>query len=272
MTNRNTGKIKLKKINWDSVKRDLKQIDWKDLIVILLCVILLFLTAGSTMSACTGANKNAVRVELDAAFGGTDKGYEGIVNEADVSENIVNELEALLKKDRRFKVYRTHEAGTTATLAERLEKINKDDPMIVLSIHADGHPNTDLSGMHVYAKTPTQKNHEASLKLADNVASSFDEENWPVSTGYLYYSLNNTTGNYEMKFVKEDDITDYKLDSFSLMKECNLPVVVDNQFYVTNQGDVDRWANKDGYEEAAINLYNALCKYNGFTSNIARNS
>ena len=75
-----------------------------------------------------------------------------------------------------------------------------------------------------------------------------------------------------MKFVKEDDITDYKLDSFSLMKECNLPVVVSNQFYVTNQADVDRWANKDGYDEAAVNFYNALCKYNGFTSNLARNS
>ena len=272
MTNLNIGKFKRRKINGNAVKKDLKQIDWKNPIVILLCIILLFLTAGSTISACTGANKNAVRVELDAAFGGDDKGYEGIVNEAVVSENIVNELETLLKKDRRFKVNRTHEAGTTATLAQRIEKINTDDPMIVLSIHADGHPNADLSGMHVYAKTPTQKNHEASLKLADNIASSFDEENWPVSTGYLYYSLNNTTGNYEMKFVKEDDITDYKLDSFSLMKECNLPVVVDNQFYVTNQGDVDRWANKDGYEEAAINLYNALCKYNGFTSNIARNS
>lgn len=260
------GSTNKKRINfsWNLVKSDLKQIAWKDPIVILLCCILIFLTAGSTMNAFSGVSKNAVRVELDAAFGGDDKGYQGIVTEADVTENITNQLEQILKKDKRFSVSRTHEAGTTASLTQRLNKIEEDDPMVVLSIHADGHPNADLSGMHVYAKTPTEKNHEASLKLADAVASNCQSDSWTVSTGYLYYQLNDTTGNYEMKFVGEEDTTDYKLDSFSLMKQCDLPVVVTNQFYVTSQTDVDRWANSDGYYEAAVNLYNALCDYNGF--------
>lgn len=264
MTNSSKKNRKLKKIRWELVKQDLHQIEWKDPIVVLLCVILLFLTAGSTLNACTGSAKNAVRVELDAAYGGSETGYQGIVNEAEVSENIVNDLEALLKKDRRFKVFRTHEAGTAATIAQRVAKIEKDNPMFVLSIHADGHPDADLTGMHVYAKTPSQKNYEASLKLADAVASSFVSDTWPVSTGYLYYQLDQASNTYQMKFVSEDDTTDYKLDSFELMKQCSLPVVVTNQFYVTNQSDVSTWANTDGYQKAAEQLYHALCSYNGF--------
>jgi hypothetical protein len=38
---------------------------------------------------------------------------------------------------------------------------------------------------------------------------------------------------------------------------------VTNQFYVTNEADVSAWANEDGYQKAAQDLYNAICDYNG---------
>lgn len=265
MTERNTPNVR-KNTNavWGRVRTDLKQIAWKDPIVMILCAILIFLTFGSAFGACTGTLKNAVTVELDAAYGGGDTGYQGLVNEADVTENIVNDLEALLKKDRRFKVLRSHEAGTAATVAERAEKINKDNPLFVLSVHADGSPNAELSGMHVYAEIPSEKYHEASLRLAQAVADTFKSDDWTVDTGYLYFQPYEETGNYELKFVTSDDLTDYKLDTFALMKQCDMPVVVTNQFYVTNQADVDKWANDAGYQQAAQDLYDALCDYNGF--------
>lgn len=272
MTERSSATTKKHlRINGRQIRRDLKQIDWKDPIVKILCVILVFLTCGSTFGACTGVSKNAVKVELDAAYGGDSRGYEGIVSEADVSENIVNDLEALLKKDRRFKVYRTHEAGTAATVAQRVEKIKKDDPMLVLSIHADGSPNVELTGMHVYAEIPGQKYHDASLRLAQAIAEPFTSDTWKADTGYLYYEPQEGTENYQIKSVASDDLTNYKLSTFELMEESPALVVVSNQFYVTNQADVDRWANDDGYHEAAVNLYNALCDYNGFERKVERN-
>lgn len=263
MTNSNANKSSSSDI-WSSVRKDLKQIEWKDPIVVILCMILIFLTAGSTWNVVTGKAKNAVKVELDAVYGGEDLGYQGIVNEAEVSENIVNDLEALLKKDRRFEVYRTHEAGTSAAVSDRIAKIEKDDPMFVVSVHADGHPNAELTGMHIYAMPPANKNHDASLKLANAIASTFTDGTWGVSTGYLYYQQIDQSENYEMKFVAADDTTDYQLDTFELMKQADVPVVVTNQFYVTNQANVDQWANEEGYQKAAQNIYDAICDYNGF--------
>jgi N-acetylmuramoyl-L-alanine amidase len=265
--------LKLKHgIGWEGVKEDLKQIRWKDPIVIVLCTILVFLTFGSAMGVATGVSKNAVKVEIDAAYGGTDTGYEGIVNEADVTENIVNELEKLLKNDRRFKVYRTHAAGTALSVAERAAKIKKDDPMVVVSVHADGSPNIDLSGMHVYAEVPGNANHEASLNLANCISKAFTSETWPAYTGYLYYQPTDTENQYELKYVPASDTADYHMDTFELMKQCDMPVVVTSQFYVTNQSDVDQWASSDGYYKAAVDLYDALCEYNGFEPLTARNS
>lgn len=252
------------RINWDNVRKDLKEIRWRDPIVMILCALLIFLTVGSTVNAFSGVNKNAVRIELDAAYGGDETGYEGLVKESEVTANIVNELESLLKKDKRFRVYRTTAAGQTATLAERAAKIKKDNPMIVLSIHAGGSPNVDRSGMHVYAETPADKNHTASLKLANNIAGTFKDDTWTAETGYLYYQPVEGSDQYELLFTGADDTKDYQLDTFGLMKQCDMPVVVTDQFYVTNEADVQRWANSDGYYDAAVKLYQALCDYNGF--------
>jgi N-acetylmuramoyl-L-alanine amidase len=246
-----------------NIRRDLRQIAWKDPIVILLCILLVFLTFGSTMSACSGASQNRVRIELDAAYGGSDTGYQGIVNEADVCQNIVTDLQALLKKDKRFQVLLSHEAGTSSSVSERAKKINQDNPLFVISIHADGNPNAALSGMHVYADIPSSKNHEASLRLAQAAANAFTAEDWPVSTGYLYYQPYESDGTYEMKFVSSEDTSDYQLDTLALMKQCDMPVIVTNQFYVTNETDVSTWANEDGYQKAAQKLYYAICDYNG---------
>lgn len=231
--------------------------DLKDPMVIILVILLVFLTAGTAFSGCAG-NKKVI--ELDAACGGDNTGYAGIVKEADVTQKIVDQLSELLTKDGSYQVKLTHEPGTSASVAERAAKIRDDKPDLVLSIHADGSPDASRSGQYVYADIPSDKNHDQSLKMADFIVKSFKTGKWKPQAGYLYYQpFDNNT--YQMKQVKEDDTKDYKLDTWSLMEKTDVPVVISDQFYVSCQSDVDTWANEKGYQKAAQNYYKAIRDY-----------
>lgn len=243
--------------------QDIKSIGWKDPIVVLLCILLIFLTAGSTLSACSGNRKSVIKITLDAAFGGEDTGYEGIMNEAEATEKIVVQLQELLKNDGNFQVSLTHETKETLSVKERAVKVNEEHPQYVLSIHADGSPNAELNGTRVYANIPSSKYNEVSLRFAKQVASAFSSEDKTVDPQYLYYQPYEDTETYEMKYVSTDDTTDYKLDTWELMKQCNAPVVIVNAFYVTSQTDVETWNTDEGYKKIADNLYTAICKDNG---------
>ena len=77
-------------------------------VMLVAATIFLFQKMGSRGTA----SQPKITVELDAAFGGDQPGYAGIITEAEFNEKTVDALEKLLKKDDRFEVLRTHEAGT----------------------------------------------------------------------------------------------------------------------------------------------------------------
>ena len=231
----------------------------KDPMVIILVMLLVFLTFGTAIAGCVGKKKV---IEIDAAFGGDNHGYEGIINEADFTEAVVEKLSTLLTEDSHFEVLLTHEAGTSATVAQRVEKINADKPDFVLSIHATGTPDSTRSGQIVYADIPTASTHDASLKLAQDVAKAFTSDTWKPEVHYLYYTPFDDDS-YQITEVNSDDTTDYKLETWDMMEQCNVPVVISNQIFVTNQSDIDTWANDDGYQKAAEQYYTAIKNYYG---------
>lgn len=241
-------------------KHALPSFDPKDPMVIILVILLVFLTVGTAFGGCASENRRVV--ELDAAFGGDNAGDQGIVKEAEVTQKITDELADLLNKDGNYKVELTHESGSSSSVKERADKINADKPDFVLSIRADGSPDASASGQFIYENVPSDQNHASSKKLADFVQSAFTDGSWKPQTGYLYYqpSDNNT---FQLLKAGEDDTKDYKLDTWDLMKETDVPVVISDQFYVTSQSDVDAWANDKGYQKAAQNYYKAIKDYYG---------
>lgn len=240
-------------------KFSLPHFDPKDPMVIILTILLVFLTVGTAFG---GHNGNKRVIELDAAYGGDNTGYAGLVKEADVTQKIVDQLADLLEKDGNYQVELTHEAGTSSSVAERAEKIKKDNPDFVLSIRADGSPDASKTGQFVYENIPTDKNHQSSEKLADLISKSFENGNWKPQAGYLYYKpFDNNT--FQMEQVKASDTKNYKLDTWDLMEKTDVPVVISDQFYVTNQSDVDTWANEKGYQKAAQAYYKAIKDYYG---------
>lgn len=231
----------------------------KDPMVMILVMLLVFLTCGTAIAGCADKKRT---IEIDAAFGGDNNGYEGIINETDFTEAVVEKLSALLTEDGHFDVLLTHEAGTSATVAQRVEKIHTDKPDFVLSIHATGTPDASKSGQVVYADIPTAETHEESLKLAQNIADAFTSDTWTPQVHYLYYTPFDDDS-YQISEVGSDDTTDYKLETWDMMEQCDVPVVISNQIYVTNQSDIDTWANDAGYQKAAEQYYAAIKKYYG---------
>ena len=242
-------------------KRNLK-FRLKDPMVLILFCLFVFLTAGMTMKACGKEEIIQYRIELDAAYGGDNTGLSGIINEADVNEKVINALEDLMVQDERFIVYRTHTAGSAASVLESAEKINKDKPDMVLSIHAAYSPSSSKSGTRLYpslrssAKAP-------SLKFAQEILDEFEEEeDWAVSVNRLYYldQEDGTTAivirDYGDEINEEDgDVT------WTLLLNTDVPCVIAEQFFISNKSDIDRWDNEEGYQLIAERYYSAFCDY-----------
>lgn len=92
----------------------IRSFEWKDPMVIILVCLLVFLVTGTSIKGCLQMTAERKTVCIDGAFGGSFKGYEGIVNEAEVTGKVVDELAALLEKDRDFKVIRTDRSKTVS--------------------------------------------------------------------------------------------------------------------------------------------------------------
>lgn len=238
----------------------MKKVNLKDPMVIILVALLVFLTVGSFIG---GMMPTKVIIELDAAYGGDETGYQGIINEADFTEEVVDRLATLLKKDSHFEVRLTNDSNTTMSIAERCEKINMDQADIVLSIHASGTPDTTKSGMCVYSEVPSSLMHDASLSFAQNIVTAFSEGEYTASSNYLYYQPCEDDS-YEIQVVSSDDLTDYGYETLEMMESCDVPVVIVNQIYVSNQKDIDTWANESGYTKSAELYYQAIRSYYGY--------
>ena len=237
--------------------------DLNDPMVLILCALLFFLTVG-----CIFAGKASERVvysiELDAAFGGSNKGYTGLIAESDINEKTVNALEALLEKDDRFSVHRTHPAGSEAAVTDSVAVIEKDVPLLVLSIHGGWDPDAAVSGTRVYTDLPGRKGESEAKKFAQEICDAFNADDWKATRNYLYYH-ESKGGTYTVE-VTDADAEQPAGDgqdpvTWTLLEKTELPCVVVEQFFVSNENDISRWDNEEGYQLIAEKYYSALCKY-----------
>ncbi|MEE3486722.1 MAG: N-acetylmuramoyl-L-alanine amidase [Bulleidia sp.] len=196
-------------------------------------------------------------IMLDAGHGGDASGIQGIVSEDAVDEEIVNRLEEKLSADSRFKVARTHEAGTAMNTADRVKAINDTHPDLVVSVHCAQNPDSSVSGTRVFADIPSSKYHDDSTAAATMIAGLLQNAGRNVTTGYFYYHPLKE-GIYQEHIADFSDTTDYQEDTFDLMAQAEAPVVRIEHLYVTNQSDADEWANEEAYDKAAGIYYDAL--------------
>ena len=234
-----------------------------DPMVTILTCLLAFLMLGSLFAGLTGGHR-IHKVELDAAFGGSNKGFTGLISEAEINEKTVDALEQLLKMDERFEVYRTHPAGKEASVADSALKIAEDAPDLAISIHGGWDPDENLSGTRVYTDLAGRRGEGEAKKFAEALCKAFTQDDWQASANYLYYH-EQSDGTYTVEVTDasaqqpahetEEPVT------WTILEKTDVPCVVVEQFFISNKSDIGRWDNPDGYRLIAKKYYSALCDY-----------
>ena len=238
----------------------IRSFEWKDPMVIILVCLLLFLVAGTSIKGCLQLSVERKTVCIDGAFGGSLKGYEGIVDEAEVTGKVAEELVTLLNKDRNFKVITT---DRSASVLQRVEKIRKSDASLVLSIHADGSMDPSADGMRNSVMKTGDVHRDDSILFAQCIEKAFSSTVQVSNGTMLYEPLEGDI--VSRKDVPFSDTTVYTYDTWTIMN-CEKVTVVSDLCHVTSQKDVDTWCNEEGYRTAAQLYYQAIREYYGLQS------
>ena len=243
-----------------------------DMMVLLLVALFIFIVGGTMLSSCRTSNdsqtiskeekQDGIVVAIDAAFGGELTGFEGVMNEADFNEKVVDALEKKLGENNRITVVRTHAAGETASVDEKVEVIRSNKADLVITICCANSNDANKSGMNIYPDIPTNENNENSLKLAEKIQAAFTEGESIPTVQYMYYEP--VGGNtYQIKYVGIDDTTDYGMETWRILEKANTTGVVVEQIYITNEEEVSTYANDSGYQKIADKYYKAITSYLG---------
>lgn len=233
-----------------------KKLDRKDPMVILLAGLLAFITLGSLGGAVLKTVHNYQEMKkplivLDAAYGGNQKGYEGIVSEAEVADKTVQALAKKLSENG-YRVELTHPSGTFESLENKLKLIENQNPRLVISIHAAHSEDNKESGVRFFANPASEESKVVVKSLKNSFLKSTDKS-W---AGYLFY-VSGEKNTSVPKYVEIDSGKE-ELETWSMMKNSSKNIVVAEQFFITNQEDVDRWNQEKGYQEIADRYLSAL--------------
>lgn len=131
--------------------------------------LLSLLLAAIALLAVPAQAFSAKMVVVDAGHGGQDPGAVGVngLYEKSVNLDIALKLKELLDK-RGYEVVMTRSADEYLSLAQRVEQTNAAQPSLFVSVHANSHPNPNVSGSLVlyYDNDYSQESYPASEAMA----------------------------------------------------------------------------------------------------------
>ena len=135
-----------------------------------ICILGCFAFAKSGISS----TKETVKIVIDAGHGGKDSGQniKGI-KEKEVVYQITQKIKEL-HQNKNVELYFSRPNNVFVSLDERVEFINTIQPDLVISLHANGHPQfEDKSGTEIFISKNNSfkdKNYELASKLAGHLA------------------------------------------------------------------------------------------------------
>lgn len=211
-------------------------------------------------------NYKPYTIVLDPGHGGEDPGAIGIVSEVEVTEATVKELARLLNEDGRFRVLISREYGENLTITDRNRNMQRINPDIMLSIHANASEHSQANGFECFPSPPTMSNYTESMMLAQfiikemgAIGANIRGENG-IKYGY-YMPVEGEVNVYQKLLVDSNDMFLYPYDTFGVLMDMEGASVLVEQGFVTNEGDVDLFMSEQGISKSALIYYNAICEY-----------
>ena len=239
-----------------------KSVKTKRLVIILIALVAVILVMVGYQLLSDRKSKDAYTIELDSGFGGDQTGFVGVMNESEFNAGVVSALQTLLNKDSHFIVLLSHPLDEAATNVEKVDKINEDNPDMVLSIHTGYNPNVNEGGMYIYADVPSENTNKDSVQLAQCIQQSFQETDLNPQVSYYYYHEIRPEV-FTPNLVPVDDMTTYEDQTLDILSGTSAVAVYVEQLNIMNPQQITTWANEEGYQQLAQYYYEAIKAYYG---------
>lgn len=155
---------------------------------------------------------------IDAGHGGNDIGVkrEGL-SEKEITLQVAREIQKYNENQDAFEIVLTRDSDKDLSLAERVSKINKLHPEMVVSLHINSSPKPETSdnGPEIYTQ-----NSEESKKLAERISEKF-----------------------HVRSVQEKNL--------HILRESKAPAVLMELGFMNNTGDREYVTSEKGRKEIA---------------------
>ena len=191
-----------------------------------ICILGCFAFAKTSITS----TKETVKIVIDAGHGGKDSGQniKGI-KEKEVVYQITQKIKEL-HQNKNVELYFSRPNNEFVSLEKRVEFINTIQPDLVISLHANGHPQfEDKNGTEIFISKNNSfkdKNYEFASKLAGHLAIQ------PNSLGKV--SIKNA--------------------NFKIIRESKAPAMLIEVGFLTNEKERKFLNSSEGQTEVANNI------------------
>jgi N-acetylmuramoyl-L-alanine amidase len=228
-----------------------------------------------TNSAGTGTGARHIIV-IDAGHGGIDPGTQGASGllEKDIVLAVANELRDRLEATGRYVVHLTRESDLFIPLRGRVEIARAADADLFLSLHVDSHDHPDIRGASVYTLSEDASDREAArLAEKENMSDALagidltGEDN-PVASILIDLAQRDTM-NRSVRFAETvltklsqstyiRPTTPRRSAGFAVLKAPDVPAVLIELGYITNQDDESEMASDAWRSHVAQSITSAI--------------
>jgi len=217
----------------------------------------------------------AMTVAIDAGHGGGDRGAVlGAITESSIVLGVSKQLVELLNKDEDFKAFLTRHDDRSVELQNRVHIAKKNKSDLFVSIHANSSPDPQSHGMEIYFRNELEPSEEG-LRLASQ-ENQLAESQRKKAKGDLPSILQdlqrsaNTLKSYELSWHVVDKWKipfsrtrqlPIKQGPFHVVNEPNVPAVLVEIGFVTNDKEAKRLSTPSYQKDIAKAIYEGLKDY-----------
>jgi N-acetylmuramoyl-L-alanine amidase len=217
-------------------------------------------------------------IVVDAGHGGIDPGASGVggVIEKHVNLAVARALKRILEDRPGYQVHLTRSTDIFLKLRERVRQGQALNADLFLSIHADSHPDRDVSGASLYTLSEKASDREADrLARAENKADSIGgveiKEGPPEVFGILL-DLAQRVAKNRSSAVADDLLfalastqpllrTPKRAAGFVVLKAPDVPSVLIELGFLSNAEDAKRLSQRESREDIARAIAAGITRY-----------